>query len=1021
MLPVYSRILAIAFSVAISIQEARSQPNFSANPFGKLTQSESETPEQLVKRMRLINTEFADVCDARYEIALDVQNAAYQLNLTKASNPLILEFVSSQSAPSKAPGTNHCGLNKCIKLPPQLSAHMLTIYGSTFKKTASDLAIAYCAYKDELRKLTLRLRAPSADCNPAKESRANLIKLVGHEAVDKIDKGTDIEKLLVKNFEEYESDLATLAEGWLAKQYSEVDKKISETEKNENSRSTLSRRIDVILSFCNWPSEQKLRIAPNIFNESALTCPNLEPDYPTILPRASAYLLPTKPKKEDYIKLPMYPTQGSQVPMQLSAVEKLLLRQHLHSQTEQIRSAYIRYRDICRSLEATLKTQPSDNNKDALSNIVDRVKEARSSLIGLAGEDAVKQVDNQNNFTSMVTAASVSTSSDSIDLERQNYLHALSEVASINLEGPAEAVDTQKIVTLIARSHLVALESEEEVSKLDLNHRNLLVDEYRNCNPELELLCDACLANYGEANPLRVLLDTNGRPNPILLALSHGPPFDWQYPIKGTCTLPAGFANWITSHAKTNSPIWTRSNIKAKGKNTLNQVERVLVWQVSVELARQVNDSYKSYLNSLLHFRSKKTNEAEFESSANAPDSEEGIIKQNRASLVTLCGEKAVSEFEQRVISTQDLFEKSITEVSISDPDPNGTRPNTYFERFRMQNPDFAQLCDAYFDHSSDAQLLAKQCKLKGKSNSIILMFASNAFLSTGGGTSLLQILRDDVYLKNPSRHFSQTEQIMVLTTFRRMANQLSGAYQNYIASLKDLASTNMIGPYKAVEQKKTTTLERRAELVNLVGEDAVAKLDLRFKNLFADEIWKKEPELAVLCDAYLRQTLEEKQFYENYLGTQTPNPLLLILSHSPPFSWESPQLQFVCGPGPRPLNIRWCEGLQTMKSTPAYLRPPIIRGDNSSTVQLIIYSRARTATDKIVTAYQAYISAMTKFSTTVKKFRSLDNALIARLNSLEVQENRKLLVQYCGEEAVHEVDTRKNFTQLVKDCVQFE
>ncbi|MFN8552814.1 MAG: hypothetical protein U0103_15190 [Candidatus Obscuribacterales bacterium] len=245
-------------------------------------------------------------------------------------------------------------------------------------------------------------------------------------------------------------------------------------------------------------------------------------------------------------------------------------------------------------------------------------------------------------------------------------------------------------------------------------------------------------------------------------------------------------------------------------------------------------------------------------------------------------------------------------------------------------------------------------------------------------------------------------------------------SYRNYLASLQKLAAINLTGPAEAVETQTVLTLEQRSKLVDLAGDTAVAKLDMRFKNLFSQEFRKRNPELALLLDAYLSKNADEKSFFEEHLGSSVPNPLILLLSHSHPFYWD-PSMMWSCGFALPQFVVRWIDELKHIDTIPAYLRPPTVKGESGGTVLILIRLYALKAADKVTTAYHAYCSSISNSSMTPNKSSDTAGQLSARLNWMQIKSNRKLLVKYCGEEAVSTVDVQKNFVRILKESEQFE
>lgn len=606
------------------------------------------------------------------------------------------------------------------------------------------------------------------------------------------------------------------------------------------------------------------------------------------------------------------------------------------------------------------------------------------------------------------------------DLALNEYLESMSQLATKNRVGPAEAFDDQKAITLSKRAHLVTKIGETAVANLDKQRTNLFTDEFRIHNPDLAALCDACLTNSEEAMPLRILVNTKTS-NPILIAMAHAPPFEWEGPSRGTNPYPAGFAIWMSTHKDRSLPIYLQIHINPdeKRKPHWSQTERIMVWQCSRNTANKLLEAYTKYIDSVAAYRS-QTDVSIEQKSLDRIDEE--TVKANRTTLVALCGEVAISELDERNnYSTRDLFSVAIKEIPFDEVTLGPKQKSTFFKRFRSENPDYAQLCDAYFIHSESFQHMVSSLHLDLESNPLLLVsgLLSGQSHSYRSGRAF-RYLWDCAYDKISPRTPSHTEFILLNTSCRQIADELIEAYRNYVDSLQKLAAINSTGPAEAVETQTFLTLERRTNLVYLTGEDAVAKLDLRFKNMFSHEFRKTSPELALLCEGYLAHSIADKHYYEKLLGGHTPNPLILVLSHSEPFCWEPLPMGTPCF-SPPPFVKRWNDGIKQISSTPAYLRPPQLLGEPSSAVQIIVSKMARDAADKVSERYKDYCSSITNLSKTRLNRSTLANQLIARLNAMQVESKRNILVDYCGEEAVQAVDRRKDFTKVLKDIKQFD
>ncbi|HEY9730481.1 MAG TPA: hypothetical protein V6C89_01125 [Drouetiella sp.] len=772
------KILALAYSVAFtfSVQESGSQPNVSTNPFGTLTQTGSETPEQLVNKMRLINPEFAEICDARYDTALDVQNAAYQLHLSTNSNPLILEFASTETKSAKSSKSNNYGLSPCIKLPANLSAHILQIYGTTFQKIAAELNTAYRTYKNDLQKLSVSLaEAPNkiAECGQAKESRSKLENLVGSVAVEKIDKNSNIEQLLVRNFEENEPELTILVKGAIAKQF-------PEPAKSRDHSITLSRKNDLILALCDCLFERRRLIVANPAGIVSLTIPDLEPTYPTITPRAPIFVLPAQAKMKDSTGLPLNSLQKRR-PEDLRNIDSLFRRELLHSQAEQIRGLYKSYRDSCRQLASALKDQTVRYYNNApLSKLVNDVKFARRLLVSASDETAVKQIDDLNHFATVVRAAGLDRDDDSFAQFLEPALHTTIEIGSQEYDSFVSPVKESVFPTVTwNRSYTPTYE-----------------EVFRNKYAEFSKLCDAAFQHSEEAQRLSKQIGLHHKSNPIILIV--------------------GRSNRVNSNGTLVNELAKEHRIcDVNVSHEISQSELIHFVVRLSDLADRLCSASSQYANALNELAA-----INLKGPAESVESQLRITLEKRNTLTTLVGDKAVAELDRNYKNLfADAYRRDhpdfsfLCDAALGHVEPHGLirsrlekdseNPfilvNSHTEPFGWKRPETGFACP-----SSD--MLKWTVPESRPLNQIPTYMRPPQFVKTA----------------------TQTEKILIYLQTRNTSDQLDSAYKQYIDGLAKLSK-----PYD--HSLRSDLIDRltimriqfaRKNLTDLCGEDAVNRLD---------------------------------------------------------------------------------------------------------------------------------------------------------------------------------------------------
>ncbi len=334
------------------------------------------------------------------------------------------------------------------------------------------------------------------------------------------------------------------------------------------------------------------------------------------------------------------------------------------------------------------------------------------------------------------------------------------------------------------------------------------VNSLREKNPEFAMLCDACLNHSKAIMASSKLLAPDLRANPIILeSLTSGPQMGTPY-----------------------SPAFLHPAITVPP--TLSQTEKVYLKTIYRNIAESLLQAYREYTESLRSLRTDLD-------AVNRPQvvKEFASAKDSRTTLIELSGETAVSQLDAKLGAAKIL--KGCEAIALK------LEAQEKSEKFRTAEPDLSELCDAYFERSSDLQLISKKMmteKRFSEPNPLILAMSEVLAIKVSNSNYGYQLGLNNEQLEavdavqrdlNKKAWLSATEMIMLVTIARSDADKLKYAYSSYRTTRNQFGidflfqiKPNVLNP--SAHKSAKEFLSRREALVELCGEKAVSNIDLR-------------------------------------------------------------------------------------------------------------------------------------------------------------------------------------------------